>query len=84
MFDKPIHILRYGTNADQKYIEEMNRTVRYIHLNANMLAYSPASISEFLMVNCIGGDRFFFIDPITHAFQHSIDKIQSFSKKDNK
>lgn len=84
MFEKPIHILRYGTNAEQKYIEEMKKLVQYIHINANMLAYSPASISEFLMVNCIQGDRFFFIDPMTHAFQHSIDKIQSYSKKEGK
>lgn len=84
MFEKPIHILRYGTNAEQKYIEEMKKLVHYIHINANMLAYSPASISEFLMVNCIQGDRFFFIDPMTHAFQHSIDKIQSYSKKEGK
>jgi hypothetical protein len=83
-YSKPIHILRYGTNADQKYIERFHKSFNMLALNANMVAYTPGAISQFLMQHCIERQGSFFIDPITHAFQHDIEKIKSLSRKTNK
>jgi hypothetical protein len=76
-------MLRYGTNAEQKYIENLYKHFDMLALNANMVAYTPGAIAQFLMQHCLEKCGCFFIDPITHAFQHDIDKIKSFSKKKN-
>mgnify|MGYP000863663480 CR=1 FL=1 len=80
------HILRYGTNAEQKYIENLHYTFDTLAINGNMLAYTPGALAKFLMTHCLDLDRkgCFFIDPITHAFQHSIDKIKTYNKKNKK
>lgn len=82
--NKSLHILRYGTNAEQKHIESLSKTFDTLSINGNMLAYTPGSISKFLLTHCIEEGKCFFIDPITHAFQHSIDKIMSYSQKEKK
>lgn len=82
--NEPVHILRYGTNAEQKHIESLENAFDILSINGNMLAYTPASISKFLLTHCIEANKHFFIDPITHAFQHSLDKIMSYSEKEKK
>lgn len=64
------HILRYGTNADQRFFSgDFENCYNVIAINANMIASSPNAIALFVGKNTI--DKKFFIDPITHLFQHS-------------
>ncbi len=80
------HILRYGTNADRKYIEGNENFFDLLAINGNMLAYTPGALAEFIMRKFLKSaeNKGFFIDPITHAFQHDIDKIKSYSNKEKK
>ncbi len=64
------HILRYGTHADQKYFGDgFEDCYNMIAINANMVAFSPNALALF--VGKLTVDKAFFIDPITHLFQHS-------------
>ena len=79
------HILRYGTNADKKYIDQNNQYYDLLAINGNMLAYTPGALAGFIRNNLLNeSEKGFFIDPITHSFQHSLDKIKSYSKKEEK
>lgn len=69
------HYLRYGTAADQKYMKEYRHTYDGIALNGTMLAHIPKAISAFLHKDLIG--KALIIDPMTHAFQHDLDKIKN-------
>lgn len=82
-YSKPVHILRYGTNADQKHIENMNHPYDLLAINGNMLAHSKNSISTFILNSLIPKKKGFFIDPITYAFQLNLNMIKSESKKTN-
>jgi hypothetical protein len=74
------HLLRFGTNAGQKYFHENGADNLYdaVVINANMIAFSPKAIANFIVKKTT--NKSFFIDPITHAFQHN----QSFISKDDK
>lgn len=77
---KILHIVRYGTSADQKYISgNFKDHYNVLALNANAVVHTPAAIAKFISEKIPGKD--YFIDPMTHAFQHKIDHIQ---KKDTK
>jgi hypothetical protein len=80
------HILRYGTNAEQKYIEQIKNSFDLLAFNGNMLAYTPGAIAGFIMMHILKSKRSkgYFIDPITHAFQHDISTISSYSEKEKK
>ncbi len=81
---KQKHILRYGTNADKKYIQDKSHYYDLLAINGNMLAYTPGALAGFIRENLLNKpDKGFFIDPITHSFQHSLDKIKSKSKNEN-
>lgn len=86
MISNPKHILRYGTNAEQKYINKLKNHFDLLAINGNMLAFTPGAVASFLMMLLCKTSEVtgYFIDPITHAFQHDISKIMSFSKKQNK
>ncbi|WP_286904418.1 hypothetical protein [Clostridium sp. UBA1652] len=79
---KPLHILRYGTNADQKFIENMNNPYDLLAINGNMLAHSTNALTNFILKNILNSDRGFFIDPITYAFQLDLDMIKSKGKNE--
>jgi len=84
MTDKK-HILRYGTNADKKFIQDKSDYYDLLAINGNMLAYTPGALAGFIRENLLNKpNKGFFIDPITHSFQHSLDKIKSYSKKEEK
>ncbi len=74
------HILRYWTNAWQKHFHLNGSAELYdaFVINANMVAFSPDAIKTFIVTKTV--NKPFFIDPITHAFQHN----QSFICDDNK
>ena len=65
------HFLRYGTNAEQKHFHTDGLETLYdaVVINANMIAFSPDTIANFIVKKTVS--KPFFIDPITHAFQHN-------------
>ncbi|MBF0520907.1 MAG: hypothetical protein HQK92_14440, partial [Nitrospirae bacterium] len=73
---KESHFLRYGTSSEQKYMASYQHTYDGIAINGNMLAHISKSISLFVHKD-IGKE--FFIDPMTHSFQHETEKISSAS-----
>lgn len=74
------HIVRYGTPAEQKFlIGNFKNTYDVLVINANSIAHTPAAISKFLSTKL--HTKPYFIDPLTHAFQHKIDFILSSSKE---
>ena len=70
MSDKLKHFVRYGTSAEQKYIVSHQKLFDGVAVNANMLIHASKSISMFLYKDV--SNKPFFIDPITHAFQHDL------------
>lgn len=82
--EKTMHIFRYGTNAEQKYIYSASSTFDLLAINGNMLAHAPKAISSFVVKLLLKENMRisgYFIDPITHSFQHDLSKIKSFSEK---
>lgn len=72
------HILRYGTNADQKYFDgDFESCYNTVAINANMIASSPNTLALFVGKKTI--NKPFFIDPISHLFQHSQSYISGAS-----
>lgn len=65
------HFLRFGTNAGQKYFHMNGADKLYdaVVINANMIAFSPKALANFIVKKTTS--KPFFIDPITHAFQHN-------------
>ncbi len=65
------HLLRYGTNAEQKYFfgNGLENNYDKIVINANMVAFSPVALASFIVKSTT--EQPFIIDPITHAFQHN-------------
>jgi hypothetical protein len=65
------HFLRFGTNAEQKYFHMNGAYKLYdaVVINANMIAFSPKALANFIVKKTTS--KPFFIDPITHAFQHN-------------
>jgi len=75
-----LHIVRYGTAADQKYLaEDFLDTYDQLVINANMVAHTPAALATFVTQRT--KSKPYFIDPQTHAFQHDISHLESTSKK---
>ncbi len=74
------HLVRYGTAADQKYLERpFLNTYDQIVINANMVAHMPGALASFLLQKT--KNKPYFIDPQTHAFQHDISYLESTGKK---
>lgn len=78
------HILRYGTNADKKFIDGKDHFYDLLAINGNMMAYTPKALSDFIRLNQMNNQNGYFIDPITHGFQHKLSTIKSYSKKEGK
>lgn len=76
------HILRYGTHADQKFFIKAKDTYSTIAINGNMIAHSPAAIASFVSNMKLQNPKLtYFIDPITHAFQHDLIRLMTEDKK---
>jgi hypothetical protein len=71
--DIPRHSIRYGKASETKILEKHQDTFDTMVLNATSLAYFGRSLSGFVFIKSKGKN--FFIDPLTHAFQHPLDKI---------
>lgn len=76
------HIIRFGTLADKKDLIALSDTYDMIVVNANAIAHSGNSIANFLLRNiCVKGDKQYYIDPITYAFQDHLELLHSKPKK---
>jgi len=64
-----IHIYHYNVNAEQKYFlgKKYHEFYDMIALNGNIVSHTPAGIAGFVATAA----KRFYIDPQTHAFQHS-------------
>lgn len=69
------HFVRYGTAAEQKYMKDYQHTFDGVVINGSMLAHVSKSISLFVHKDM--KNKSFFVDPMTHSFQHDLSKIQN-------
>lgn len=76
------HVLRYGTNADQVYFSDLGDCYDSVAINASMAAFSPDALSVFVTKKTTS--KRFFIDPMTHLFQHNKSLISSNKRIINK
>jgi len=82
MIEIPIHFMRFGYHAEQKYFNAPLRDCyEGIALNGNLVAYSPKGVSSF--VSGLLSEKPYFIDPVTHAFGHSIKDISKVDESGN-
>jgi hypothetical protein len=73
------HLVRYGTASDQCYLlNDFAKTYDQLVINANILAHMPSAMGNFVVHKA---KKPYFIDPQTHAFQHSVEHLLSTSKK---
>lgn len=74
-----LHIVRYGTAADQKFlVGDFLETYDQLVINAKMVAHMPAALASFLTQRT--KNKPYFIDPQTHAFQHDLSFLESSSE----
>lgn len=62
------HLLRFGTNAEKKYVSDFRDSYDVLMLNANIFAHCTNSISKFISSELC--KKKFIIDPQTYAFQY--------------
>lgn len=62
------HLLRFGTNAEKKYVSDFDNSYDVLMLNANIFAHCTNSISKFISSELC--KKKFIIDPQTYAFQY--------------
>lgn len=62
------HLLRFGTNAEKKYVLDFYNSYDVLMLNANIFAHCANSISKFISSELC--KKKFVIDPQTYAFQY--------------
>ena len=58
------HILRYGTNADKKFIDQNNKYYDLLAINGNMLAYTPGALAGFIRKNLLNESILFKLPSI--------------------
>ncbi|WP_208587279.1 hypothetical protein [Gracilibacillus suaedae] len=67
-----LKIIRYGTSAEQKFIDEFKNEFDLLVINGNMISHASKAISKFVATR-----RFsYIIDPLTHSLQHDIQYIK--------
>ncbi len=62
------HIVRFGTNAEKKYLAEFKDSYGLLLVNANIFAHCTDSVSRFISEDL--ARKNFIIDPQTYAFQY--------------
>jgi hypothetical protein len=68
-----IHLYHYNINAEQRsFLGDLRNLFDLVGFNGNIVSHTPAGVAGF--VATVG--KPYFIDPQTHAFQHSTDKIK--------
>ena len=66
--NKPLHLMRLGVHAEQRFFELNKDKFDIVVFNAN-LAHHFASATATFMTSKLNGKKF-IIDPITHAYGH--------------
>lgn len=73
------HIIRFGTAPDQKFLlGDYLAGYDELILNSNSVAHMPNALSTFLSQKA--HNKPYLVDPLTHAFQHDTQYIESNSK----
>ncbi len=80
--DEVMHILRYGTNAEQKYIRNHIGTFDCLAINANMVAHSSKAISSFVL-EIVNMDKSFLLILLHIHFNTHWIKLSPIQKKNN-
>ncbi|KKL84561.1 hypothetical protein LCGC14_1963550, partial [marine sediment metagenome] len=63
------HWMMFSTFAEQRHFIYPDRSTYYgVIINANMAAYAPDGMSDFVLTKT--HEQRYLIDPQTHAFQH--------------
>jgi hypothetical protein len=65
-------MIRYGTVAEQKFIDEFKNEFDLLVINGNMMSHASTAISKFLATRSIK----YIIDPLTHSLQHDIQLLK--------
>ncbi|MBR2409061.1 MAG: hypothetical protein IKB07_08955 [Lachnospiraceae bacterium] len=79
--NRPIHILRYGTVAENVHLGRAISAYDYLGINGNSAAFVSTAIANFIVEKFFSKpEKGFFIDPITYAFQNEIRLLKSKSK----
>ena len=69
----PTHILRYNTLGEKRYfLGDFHALYGLIGINGNIVSHAPAGIAAFAATTA----KPFYIDPQTHAFQHSTENLK--------
>lgn len=71
----PRHWIRFGRSVETKIFKEHQDTFEGMVMNGNAVAHFGRALSDFVFIQA--KRKTFFIDPLTHAFQHPLDKIYS-------
>lgn len=68
------HICHYNVHADQRYFlgAEHRNLYNLIAMNGNIVSHTPAGVAAFIAT----ANKDFYIDPQTHAFQHSTGNLK--------
>lgn len=74
-----MHGVRFGTHGEQSYITGgTESTYDTLTFNANLVAWSATGIAAFLCSSySLAGEKTFFIDPLTHSFQHDPSALKN-------
>jgi hypothetical protein len=67
-------MLRYGTIAEQKFIEEVRDRFDILLINGNMLAFAANAMARIVAEN--NGRIEYLVDPLTHGFQHDLELLK--------
>jgi hypothetical protein len=67
-------MLRYGTIAEQKYIEAFRDRFDILLINGNMLAFAANAMARVVAEN--NGRIEYLVDPLTHGFQHDLELLK--------
>ncbi|TVZ84338.1 hypothetical protein FB379_10980 [Aeribacillus composti] len=65
-------MIRYGTVAEQKYIDEFKDDFDILVINGNMISHASNAISKFVATRKFS----YIIDPLTHSLQHDIQFLK--------
>ncbi|MCL6591890.1 MAG: hypothetical protein K6U80_18310 [Firmicutes bacterium] len=67
-------MLRYGTIAEQKFVEAVRDRFDILLINGNMLAFAANAMARIVAEN--NGRIDYLVDPLTHGFQHDLELLK--------
>lgn len=75
-----LRLVRFGKSSEKEFLTgNFLGSYDVLVFNANIAVHNRASLTKFVAERC--PQKSYFIDPLTHAFQHELVHIQSKSTK---